>query len=83
MAKWHDAQGRHAEAARLYERALTIFDKALPPDHPDTASLLRGMTHFYQDIGNAKRANTLRKRLGFNAGWIAIRTTPREQKGQQ
>lgn len=33
-------QGKYAEAEPLYERAQTVREKALGPEHPDLANLL-------------------------------------------
>lgn len=38
LAALRRAQGRHAEAEALYRRALSIFERALPPDHPNLAT---------------------------------------------
>ena len=39
------------EALPLYQRALTIREKALGPEHPDTATSLNNLAVLYQDHG--------------------------------
>ncbi len=41
LAGFYHAQGRYAEAEPLYQRALTISEKALGPDHPNTTGFER------------------------------------------
>ena len=46
----------------LYERALEILEKALPPDHPDLATVMENMAIFYREIGKDKEAEKLEQR---------------------
>jgi CHAT domain-containing protein len=39
----YDDQGKYAEAEPLYQRALSIREKALGPDHPDVAGVLSNL----------------------------------------
>lgn len=36
------------QALDLYQQALALCEKALPPDHPDTAETLHNLAHFHQ-----------------------------------
>ena len=51
-----------AEAEPLYERAFAIREKALGPDHPDTATPLNNLAGLYQDTGRLAEAEPLYRR---------------------
>jgi tetratricopeptide (TPR) repeat protein len=68
LAQLYQAQGRYEEAEPLFLRALTIKEKALPPDHPSTnlenyASLLREMNLPREAQTLEQRAKAIRTRL--------------------
>lgn len=42
---------RYAEALPLYERRLSVFEKALGPDHPNVAATLNGMAGLLRSQG--------------------------------
>ncbi len=53
--------GRYAEADPLYKQALSIFEKALGPDHPDTGTALSNLALVYADTGRYAEADPLYK----------------------
>ncbi|MFZ3327054.1 MAG: tetratricopeptide repeat protein [Methylocella sp.] len=65
LAALYDDQGQYAQAEPLYQRALTIGEKALGPEHPDA------LRRF------GRRINTVRKPSIFAtcAGHGAIRSS--------
>jgi tetratricopeptide (TPR) repeat protein len=56
------AQGDFAAARPLYERALAIFEKALGPDHPDTATTLNNLAFLLRAQGDFAAARPLAER---------------------
>jgi CHAT domain-containing protein/tetratricopeptide (TPR) repeat protein len=66
------AGASYASAARSFERALAIREKALPSDDPAVAASLNGLANAYRGVGEAAKALPLfersleiqRKRLG-------------------
>ena len=54
--------GDYAKAEPLYQRALKIDEKALGPDHPDTATALNNLALLKIDLGEAKDAIPLATR---------------------
>jgi CHAT domain-containing protein/tetratricopeptide (TPR) repeat protein len=56
------AQGRYAEAEALRQRALTIDEKALGPDHPDVGKDLNNLASLYVAQGRYAEAEPLYKR---------------------
>ena len=55
-------QGDLAAARPLYERALAIREKALGPEHPDTATSLNNLAALLQDQGDLAAARPLYER---------------------
>ena len=55
-------QGRHGEAIPLAQRALAIREKALGPDHPDTALSLNNLAELYRATGAYAKAEPLYQR---------------------
>jgi tetratricopeptide (TPR) repeat protein len=55
-------QGRYDEAEPLYQRVLAIIEKALGPDHPDTASSLNNLALIYHAQRKYAEAEHLTKR---------------------
>jgi tetratricopeptide (TPR) repeat protein len=49
LAGLYESQGKHDEAEPLYERALAIYEKALGPDHPYTATSLNNLARLRED----------------------------------
>ena len=54
--------GDYARAEPLYRRALKICEKALGPDHPNTATILNNLAALYKDMGDYAKAETLYQR---------------------
>src|SRR5262249_5022058 len=55
-------RGQYPEVLPLYQRALAICEKALGPEHPDTATSLNNLAGLYQDQGNYDKALPLFQR---------------------
>jgi tetratricopeptide (TPR) repeat protein len=51
--------GRYSEATPLAQRALTIREKALSPDHPDIAGSLNSLASLYRAQGRYADAESL------------------------
>jgi len=62
LAGLSQAQGRSEEADPLYRRALTISEKALPPDRPDTAITLKNYASLLRKLNRPREAQTLDQR---------------------
>jgi tetratricopeptide (TPR) repeat protein len=52
----------YSEARPLFERALALAEKALGPDHPDTATRLHNLAHLLQEQGDIAGARPLLER---------------------
>ena len=61
-ALYHKARAAWAEAEPLFQRALTIREKALGPEHPDLAISLNDLAALYQDISRFAEAEPLFQR---------------------
>ncbi|HLQ10162.1 MAG TPA: tetratricopeptide repeat protein, partial [Ktedonobacteraceae bacterium] len=46
----------------LYQRALDIYERVLPPDHPETATTLNNLAQLYRDMGQDEKAELLSQR---------------------
>ena len=46
------AQGKLVEAKKLYQRALTILEKSLGPEHPNVAAGLNNLALLLQVCGS-------------------------------
>src|SRR5205823_2005317 len=55
-------QGKYAEAAPLYERALRIRENVLGPDHPDVADTLYNLAALYRTQRQVAKALPLCER---------------------
>ena len=51
LAGLYDAQGLYAQAEPLYKRSLAIAEKALGPEHPDVATVLKNYTELLRKTG--------------------------------
>ncbi len=49
LARVYRNQRRYAEAEPLYQRALSIREQQVGPEHPDTANSLNSLALLYQD----------------------------------
>ena len=54
--------GDYKRAELLYKRSLPITEKALGPEHPDTATSLANLARLYDSMGDYIRAEPLHKR---------------------
>lgn len=63
LADLYESQGQHAEAAQLYERLLSIKEKAMGPDHSDLVKSLNNLAGLYKTQGQYALAEPLYKRL--------------------
>ncbi len=54
--------GRTDQALDLYQQALALCEKALPPDHPDTADTLHDLARFHQLQQHDEEARSLYQR---------------------
>jgi Tetratricopeptide repeat len=55
LAQTYQAEGFDAEAEALFQRALAIREKMLPPNHPDTAELIEHYAALLEKTGSAAR----------------------------
>ena len=58
----YHSMGDYAKAEPLYQRALKIREKALGPDHPDTATALNNLARLYYSMGDYAKAEPLYQR---------------------
>ncbi len=58
----YNAQGKYAEAERLYQRALAIVEKALGPEHLDVAVILNNLASVYYTQAKYAKAERLYQR---------------------
>ena len=54
------ATGRYAQAEPLYQRAIAILDKSLPPDHPNLAVVRENYAAVLDRLGRGDEAAALR-----------------------
>ncbi len=57
-----NARARYEEAESIYQRALTITENTLGPDHPDTAIRLNNLAALYDSQGRYDQAEPLYQR---------------------
>ena len=62
LAKMYQAQGQHARAMPLYQRALTIHEKAFGPNHPIVARNLENLADTYRAQNQYPQAEVLYQR---------------------
>jgi tetratricopeptide (TPR) repeat protein len=58
----YHASGRYQQAIPLAQRALAIREKALGPEHPDTAAALNNLVELYRATGAYAKAEPLSQR---------------------
>ena len=56
-------QGHYKEAIPLAEHALALAERALGPEHPDTATTLNNLAHLYSVTGAYAKAEPLYQRV--------------------
>src|SRR5258708_28848259 len=62
LANVYRLQGKYSEAEALFNRALTIREKALGSSHPDVGQTLNNLGLLYRDQGKYVEAEELLKR---------------------
>ena len=62
LAELYRAQGKYAEAKPLYRRALSIFQKALGPEHPNVATSLENYGNLLRKMGRDEEAEKMEAR---------------------
>lgn len=55
-------QGKYTEALSLFQRSLTICEKVLGPEHPNTAGSVNNLANVYRDMGDYAHALPLFQR---------------------
>jgi tetratricopeptide (TPR) repeat protein len=55
--------------SRFFQRALKIYEKALGPDHPDTATARNNLGELYRSMGDYTKAKPLLKRA-LKMKWV-------------
>ncbi len=62
LAVLYVAQGNYAQAEPFFQRAITIYEKALGPEHPDVAAAINNLAELYRTQGNYSQAEPLYQR---------------------
>jgi len=62
LAEAHRLQGRFSEAEPLYDRAVTLYEETLGPEHPDLALTLNNQALLFHAQGDHARAEPLYRR---------------------
>ena len=62
LAFLYHAQGRYAEAEPLYQRALTIREKALRPEHSDVVTSLENYAALLRETARDNEAEKMEAR---------------------
>jgi hypothetical protein len=57
-----EVQGRYAATELILQRSLAIRERALGPDHPHVANVLKHMAVLYEKIGKKGEAEKLEER---------------------
>ena len=55
--------GRYAEAVRLDEETLSIYERVLGPEHPDTLRGRNNLAIGYRAVGRNREANELESQV--------------------
>jgi hypothetical protein len=66
LALSYEANGRHADAPRLFEETLELQKARLGPDHPDTLRIRTSLAASYFSVGRRREA------LKLNEGTVAL-----------
>ena len=61
------------QAEPLYQRACTIYEKVLGPEHPDTAASLTNLAAYYASQGRYERAEPLFQRTLYVCEKVLVR----------
>ena len=62
LAELYRAQGNYAQAEPLYQRALTIWEKALGPEHPQVATVLENYAALLHKLNRDAEAEKMEAR---------------------
>ena len=62
LAALYYSQGKYNEAEPLYRRALSIWEKALGPEHPDVATVLENYALLLRKTNREAQAEELEAR---------------------
>ena len=62
LASLYQDTRRYAEAELLYQRAIAILEKALPPDHPNLRTGRYNYASLLDQLGRTNEAAVLRAR---------------------
>ncbi len=62
LALLYNAQGKYAEAEPLFKRSLSIWEKALGPDHPNVATTLENYAGLLRETAREGEADKLEAR---------------------
>jgi tetratricopeptide (TPR) repeat protein len=62
LALLYFTRGQYAKAEPLYQRALSIWEKALGREHPDVANSLHNLALLYKTQGQYAKAERLYER---------------------
>ncbi len=62
LAGLYHTQSKYAEAEPLYQRALTIREKALGSEHPDVAQSLENYAALLRETGRSDEAARMKAR---------------------
>jgi tetratricopeptide (TPR) repeat protein len=62
MAYYLEERAQYTQAEPLYQRALTIFERQLGPEHYETATCLDNLAIVYKEQGKYEQAEPLMKR---------------------
>ncbi len=62
LALLYEAQGRYAEVEPLYQRSLTIVEKALGPEHPNVATSIENYAALLRKTEHGVEADKLEVR---------------------
>lgn len=76
VADRYAEQGKYAEAERLYQRALTVREEFLGPEHPEVAATLDGYAALLRKLDRTRDAEAMEARA---AAAIRARQAPASQ----
>jgi len=62
LAASYHAEGRYAEAEKLFRRSLSILEKSLGPDHPSVVAVLDNLANLYASQGKRREAEKMETR---------------------
>ena len=62
LAKLYEMQGKYGEAEPLQKRALSNFQRALGPEHPNVAASLENYAELLRKMGRDEEAEKMEAR---------------------